>query len=107
MLRTELRGCPRITTRITVEAIGPTVNISAGGMCVLMADPLHEGSKPTLSFTLPDDLVPVICSGRIAWCRPSDIDPELFEVGLSFETISDEDRRRVTDFVDAHMSPQP
>jgi len=59
MLRTEQRGCPRITTRITIDAIGPTLNISAGGMCVLMADPMREGTKPTLSFTLPDEPEPI------------------------------------------------
>jgi Tfp pilus assembly protein PilZ len=90
-----------------VEAIGPTLNLSAGGMCVLMADPMREGTKPTLTFTLPDDPEPVVCRGRIIWCRPSKIDPDLFEVGLSFAEIDDEDRNRVEIFVEAHMSPQP
>jgi c-di-GMP-binding flagellar brake protein YcgR len=106
MLRTEQRGSPRITTRITVESVGPTLNISAGGMCVLMADPMREGSKPTLSFQLPDDPKTIVCTGKIAWCRPSRIDPELFEVGVTFAEISDDDRSRVMGFVDAHMSPQ-
>ncbi len=106
MLRTELRSSPRITTRITVEAVGPTLNISAGGMCVLMADPMREGTKPTLSFLLPDDLEPVVCTGRITWCKSSKIDPELFEVGVVFAEISDADRLRVTQFVDTHMSPE-
>ena len=106
MLRTEQRGSPRITTRITVESIGPTLNISAGGMCVLMADPMREGSRPTLSFSLPDDTDVITCRGLISWCRPSRIDPELFEVGLAFEDISDVDRRKVTDFVESHLQPQ-
>ena len=105
MLRTETRTSPRITTRITVESVGPTLNISAGGMCVLMADPMREGTAPRLTFTLPDDPEPVTCKGRITWCRASKIDPELYEVGLSFLDIRDEDRQRVMDFVDVHMSP--
>ncbi len=105
MLRTEQRGNPRITTRITVESVGPTLNISAGGMCVLMADPLREGSKPTLTFSLPDDPDPIICHGRIVWCRPSKIDPDLYEVGLTFLEISDADRGRVMEFVEHHLSP--
>lgn len=103
MLRTEQRTVPRITTRLTVEAIGPTVNISAGGMCVLMADPMREGTAPTLSFLLPDDPNPVRCRGRITWCRPSRIDPDLYEVGVSFVDIADADRRRIEEFVDAHL----
>ncbi len=104
MLRTEMRTTPRITTRLTVESIGPTLNISAGGMCVLMADPMREGTTPTLQFTLPDQEQTVTCKGRITWCRSSKIDPDLFEVGLAFVDISDADRQRVVDFVDTHLS---
>jgi len=106
MLRTENRSQPRITTRITIESVGPTVNISAGGMCVLMADPMREGLTPTITFELPDDTKPVVAKARIVWCRTSRIDPELYEVGLTFTELSDESRRRVLEFVDAHLSPQ-
>jgi c-di-GMP-binding flagellar brake protein YcgR len=106
MLRTENRSQPRITTRITVESVGPTVNISAGGMCVLMADPMREGLTPTITFELPDEPKPVVAKARIVWCRTSRIDPELYEVGLTFTELSDENRRRVLEFVDAHLSPQ-
>jgi len=106
MLRTENRSQPRITTRITVESVGPTVNISAGGMCVLMADPMREGLTPTITFELPDNPKPVVAKARIVWCRTSRIDPELYEVGLTFTEMSDENRRRVLEFVDAHLSPQ-
>jgi len=105
MLRTELRTSPRITTRITVEAVGPTVNVSAGGMCVLMADPMREGTTPTIVFNLPDDPAPVNCRGQIMWCRPSRIDPELYEIGLTFVDITDADRGRVAEFVDTHLAP--
>lgn len=106
MLRTENRSQPRITTRITVESVGPTVNISAGGMCVLMADPMREGLTPTITFELPDCQKPVVAKARIVWCRTSRIDPELYEVGLTFTEMSDENHRRVLEFVDAHLSPQ-
>ncbi len=105
MLRTEKRGHPRITTRITIQSIGPTMNISAGGMCVLTADPLREGLLPEVSFELPDQAQPVVCKARIAWCRTSRIDPELYEVGLAFTEISDEDRKRVMNFVETHLTP--
>jgi len=106
MLRTEMRTTPRITTRITVESVGPTLNISAGGMCVLMADPMREGTTPHLTFSLPDEGPPVACKARIMWCRPSKIDPDLFEVGLAFVDIGDADRQRIMDFVDAHLTAE-
>jgi len=106
MLRTETRTTPRITTRITVESVGPTLNISAGGMCVLMADPMREGTTPNLAFTLPDEGQPITCKGRIMWCRSSKIDPDLFEVGLAFVEIADAERQRIMDFVDAHLTAE-
>jgi c-di-GMP-binding flagellar brake protein YcgR len=106
MLRTEQRTHPRITTRITIQSVGPTLNISAGGMCVLTADPLREGLMPEVSFELPDDPTPITCKARIAWCRTSRIDPELFEIGLAFTQISDPDRRRIMQFVETHLTPQ-
>ncbi len=105
MLRTEQRTHPRVTTRITVQTIGPTMNISAGGMCVLTADPLREGLVPEVSFELPDDPAAIVCRARIAWCRTSKIDPELYEIGLAFTEISDVDRQRVSEFVDTHLGP--
>jgi len=104
MLRTEQRSQPRITTRLTVETVGPTLNISGGGMCLLMADPVREGMTPQLAFCLPDDPEPITCKGRITWCRTSHIDPELYEVGVMFTDISDADRHRVAEFVEAHVS---
>jgi len=106
MLRTEKRSQPRITTRITIESVGPTLNISAGGMCVLMADPMREGLAPTITFELPDDPQPVVAKARIIWCRTSNIDPDLYEVGLTFIEMSDADRRRVVEFVETHLGPQ-
>jgi len=104
MLRTEQRSQPRITTRVTVESVGPTLNISAGGMCVLMADPMREGTTPAVTFSLPDDPMPIRCKARIAWCRTSQIDPDLYEVGLSYSEIGDEDQKRIADFVESHLS---
>ena len=106
MLRTELRTAPRVTTRITVESVGPTLNVSAGGMCVLMADPMREGTTPSLTFELPDDPVLVVCKGKIVWCRTSKIDPELYEVGLTFAEISEADQLRVAKFVETHLDPE-
>lgn len=102
MLRTELRTSPRITTRLTIEILGPALNISTGGLCFLSTDFLKEGTQPSLTFNLPDDPSPVVCKARIIWCRPFKTDPELYETGFQFTEISDEDRQRVADFVAAH-----
>lgn len=72
----------------------------------MMADPMREGLTPTITFELPDEPKPVVAKARIVWCRTSRIDPELYEVGLTFTELSDESRRRVLEFVDAHLSPQ-
>lgn len=102
MCRSEMRKSPRIKTRITIESVGPTLVISAEGMVVLIVHPMQVGSTPSLSFTLPDDERRISCKGRVSWCRTSKIDPDLFEVGLGFRDISDEDRQGIADYVAKH-----
>jgi len=102
MLRTEQRPQPRIIARIAMESVGPTKDLSKGGMCMLVADPLRDDMIVTLSFNLPDDM-PITCRAKVEWCRVSKIDPDLFEVGLQFTEISDACRKAVADFVDEYL----
>lgn len=106
MLRTEQRSEPRITTRITVETVGPTLNISAGGMCVLVSRRLPTDVEVSLAFELTESKTSINCKGIVAWSRASHIDPDLFEMGIRFTEISDGDRREIDNFVDAHLKEE-
>jgi len=107
MLRTEKRHNGQtilsIRTKLTIESVGPTLNISAGGMCMLTSEQLRGGLRLSLTFNLPDDTVPITCKGQVVSCKPSTIDPELFEVGLQFTEVGDKDRARVLQFVKEYL----
>jgi len=127
MLRTSERGGPGITTRVTFETIGPTLNISAGGMCVLSEQSVPEGINVVLKFDIPTNMdfvgdlargcrvaqifaahmptLTITCNAEVIRCVPSDAKEGAFEIGLNFTRISDEDRSRISEFVDANLPP--
>jgi uncharacterized protein (TIGR02266 family) len=98
---TEFRKHLRVDARVTVSYLGPTKNLSAGGMCVIMDSPLAIGSEVELEFGLPGRGEPVRCSAQVVW---SDKARSKCEVGLVFLDISEEDRARVEDFVVRYAS---
>ena len=101
MLRTESRSEPRITARLIVESVGPTLNLSVGGMCVLMANQFKTGVEVSLQFKLPGIEQSIHCKSCVVWAKRSDIDRDLYEVGLSFVDISDADRQVIEQFIDS------
>ena len=99
MIRTDSRKHRRIKCRVIVEDVGPTIDISAGGISVLMANPMPEGSEVRLAFQLPETERSVQCHGRIVHVSSSTIDPELNEVGVQFMRIMARDRKVIADYV--------
>ena len=94
----ESREHLRVEAKVTISYLGPTKNLSAGGMCVMMDSPLAVGSEAQLEFTLPDDPNPICCAGQVVWSdkvRSS----QKTEVGLVFLDVSSADKARIEDFV--------
>lgn len=99
MIRTDRRKHRRIKCRVIVERVGPTVDISAAGISVLMANPVPEGCEVRLAFPLPEAEWPVQCHGRVVHVSSCKIDPELREVGIQFMRIMARDRKAIADYV--------
>jgi len=97
----ESRKHLRVDAKVTISYLGPTKNLSAGGMCVIMDAPLAIGSEPEVEFTLPGDPKPICCKGQVVWVDRARSRSKC-EVGLVFLDISDEQRARVQDFVDRY-----
>ena len=102
MLRIDKRAEQKIRVCATLRLDWDTLSISRGGVCVLSAKSREAGEIWELKFSLPG-FGDIACKGQVVSCRPSKIDPELFEVGLSFVDISDENRKRVAAFVEANF----
>ena len=91
-----------------------TRNISQGGLC-LEIDHKKEALLKTLSAAgqkigidinslIPQQANPVAemsvwVSGRVDWARQSDQDRNLLQVGLEFEDLSEEARKRIRDYL--------
>ena len=94
----ESREHLRVEAKVTISYLGPTKNLSGGGMCVMMDSPLAVGSEAQLEFTLPDAPNPICCTGQVVWSdkvRSS----QKTEVGLVFLDVSSADKARIEDFV--------
>ncbi len=67
------------------ELQGRTRNVSRGGVCAQIGDPLPNGATVELDVTLIFDeetqSEPLRLPGRITWCTPLD---EGFQIGLMF-----------------------
>jgi len=103
MLRTEKRSQRRIVTQITLKSDNPTLSISRGGIAVLSAYPLPDGLLVSLIFNLPGEIEPVTCKARVCWNQASRLDSQLYDIGLHFIEISDQNRQRVEDFIESEI----
>ena len=97
----ESRKHLRVDAKVTVSYMGPTKNLSAGGMCVVVDNPLAVGSEAELEFKLPGSTEPITCTGRVVW---ADRARSKCELGLVFLDLSDEGRTRIEAFVQHHGS---
>ncbi|HOI55538.1 MAG TPA: PilZ domain-containing protein [Phycisphaerae bacterium] len=100
MIKTDSRKHQRIKCRVIVEHVGPTVDLSAGGIRVLMANPITEGTEVRLAFQLPESEELVQCHGRVAYVDQSQIDAELREVGIQFLRMMARHRQAIAEYVD-------
>ena len=99
MIQAESRKHTRIKCRVIVERAGPTIDISAGGVSVLMANPVSQGAEVRLAFHLPEAERAVQCHGRVVHVSSCTIDPALHEVGIQFMRIMARDRKAIADYV--------
>ncbi len=99
MIRTESRKHGRIKCRVIVEGVGPTIDIAAGGLSVLVANAAPEGAELPLVFHLPESERPVKCHGRVVHVSPSNIDPDLRQMGVQFMRMMARDHKAIADYV--------
>ncbi len=92
----------------TKEGLTLTRNISKGGICLIVYEPLSVNDLLELNIFLPDSKNPIRVDGRVKWIREFTIgDPakgKRFDVGIEYVDISDEDQNKIIKYVFAHAS---
>lgn len=77
------------------------VDISVGGMCLQIDQPLSPGDSSTLSL-VSTQVSSLPTKGRVRWCRPVPGRPSAFLCGITF-VESSIDTRRWADWVAVHV----
>ena len=76
--------------------------ISLSGMLVEMEDALALDQLVPMEFTLHENGVPLRFSGRIVYCVEAvDQDTRRHEIGVAFEQMEREDKRRLAEFIES------
>ncbi len=114
----ERRKFPRLAIDVNVSwkkvdnesavAQDVTKNISEGGVCMMVYEPLRKGDAIELDFELPTSKV-IHARGRVAWTDEFEIIGdkvrEKYDVGVEFTDISEIDREEIKKFVFRLMGP--
>jgi uncharacterized protein (TIGR02266 family) len=77
--------------------LGFTENVSAGGVFIATYCPRPIGSTLEIELHLPDGLLHV--SGTVRWLRTTDACEDWPGMGVQFDDLSENDGRRIRDFV--------
>ncbi|HQP91983.1 MAG TPA: PilZ domain-containing protein [Candidatus Omnitrophota bacterium] len=110
----ERRKYPRLAIDVNVnwkkvESKGPktskkelTRNISEGGVCMVVDEPVRKGDIIELDLELPNSRI-IHANGRVAWASEFDIIggkvEQKYDIGIEFIGLSDADRQEIKKFV--------
>ena len=86
--------------------VGLTSNISTGGLFVATDEPLNCGDRVEVRFKIPGSEHVFHKAGEVVWTRPFDQNQTDRQAqagaGLKLIDLSDEERRILNAFIDAH-----
>lgn len=115
MIPEERRKFPRLLLNVGVEytildeadsssAETYIKNISAGGLCIILLEPLCVGARLNLRFLLPELNNEIKTECRIVWSREFIIgegqsQTKGYEAGIEFINISSEERNTINKYV--------
>ncbi len=75
------------------------VNISEGGLCLHLREPLEEGDRVSVDFTLPPDGPRVVADAVVVWSSgPGPAEGGHAETGLRFEKLDEELRQALHEY---------
>ena len=95
------RKHPRIPLDVVVNfstnAIARSKNLSESGICLIHDEELDINKIQSFSFFIPDTNERIKAFARIKWTKK--VSPHLFESGLEFWDIEDDDLAKIKKFL--------
>ena len=88
-----------------------TTNMSGGGLCLMLNEPLPPRTPLAIEVRLPNRDRPVTCVGEVVWCEwvppKGDVPPHRsVEIGVQFLKIDPEDHEALLHYVRSELSPK-
>ena len=88
-----------------------TANMSAGGLCLTLDEPLPPRTPLAVEIRLPNRDRPITCVGEVVWCEwvppKSDAPPHhSVEIGVQFLKIDAEEHESLLHYVRAELFPK-
>lgn len=80
-------------------------DISGGGICIFLAEPLPSQTLLKLEISLLDDPPPITCVGKIIWVEEFSVieggrkEKNRYEAGIAFTEIDPKDQDRIIKYV--------
>jgi c-di-GMP-binding flagellar brake protein YcgR len=94
----------------TVPSSTDTRNVSLGGLSFMSFDRLVPGDTLKMKLTVPGLSQPLAVRARVIWCSPTKLGgietDEVFDTGIEFTEISEEDRERLNQFISSSSLPE-
>ena len=85
------------------EAGSSTKNISLGGICLFLDNPVDKNTILELKIYILQEITPIHARGRVAWVEEfalGEVDKRRhIEAGIEFTQISDGDRERISQYI--------
>ncbi len=86
------------------KIIGTLLNITLEGAMVLTESKIDQNNEMELHIKLPEDFVKkneLVFTANTRWCAP-DINPEYYDVGYQFASVSEEDRNIIQAIIEKY-----
>ena len=91
----------KLTSGPDIEKGCLSADISCAGMKMIIPEKLERASKLQLSFHLPDEKREISTRGTVAWIKGAG--DNLFEAGIEFLEIKEEDKIIISRFVKRNL----
>ncbi|MCM8773709.1 MAG: PilZ domain-containing protein [Candidatus Omnitrophica bacterium] len=107
-----LNTCAEIEYRVSKEDTfmkTVTKNIGAGGVCIISEERIGKDTILFLKMNLSPRKKFIQAKGRVVWSSEfysSSLEKIVYNLGIEFIEISDEDRQRIYDYVIARITPK-
>jgi hypothetical protein len=107
----EKRMYPRVDVTCKISAVFGerilvfnvhTENLGEGGARFILEDKLNISTAVDIELFFPDQKTPLQCKGEIIWANeinPSGVNPQLFDTGVRFVGISEQNKEAIRKMV--------